>query len=153
MELDIREDDLSEPALRALLAEHLTEMHRITPPGSVRALDLSALEAADITLWSAWHEGAMVGCGALKELDASHAEIKSMHTAARCRGMGVGTRLLRHLIHEARSRGYRTLSLETGSTPYFESARALYAGFGFQPCGPFGEYTSDLHSFFMSRPL
>ena len=116
-------------------------------------LDLDALRSADITFWSAWDGVDLLGCAALKELDATHGEIKSMHTAARHRGRGVGLGLLRQIVAEARSRGYRRLSLETGSMEAFVPARALYARFGFVVCPPFGDYRLDPNSVFMTLEL
>lgn len=153
VDLTIREDDLTGAAVAALLREHLDDMYRITPPESVYALDLDKLRAPEITFWSAWEDGELVGCGALKELDARHGEIKSMRTARAHRRRGVAARLLEHIIDEGRRRGYESLSLETGSTDAFEPARALYTRYGFERCGPFGEYGDDPHSFFMTKAL
>jgi putative acetyltransferase len=150
MHLEIRQAELSDDRVRTFLEEHLQEMHRTTPSGSVRALDPGGLHAPEVTVWSVWSDGSVVGCGALKELDPKHGETKSLHTAGPFRGAGVATRLLEHLIAESRSRGYRALSLQTGASPAFEPTRSLYARFGFQPCGAFGEYPNDPHSFFMT---
>lgn len=154
--LRIRVDDLEGPEIRALLEEHLRHMHELSPPESVHALDLSALKQPDVTFWTVWSEGdaaELLGCGALKELDPAHGEIKSMRTAAHRRGAGVGRALLAHIVAQARSRGYRRLSLETGSQPGFEPARRLYRSFGFGDCAPFAAYREDPHSVFMTREL
>jgi len=151
--MDIRPDDLSGDAIRALLAEHLRSMHEISPPESVHALDLDGLRAPDVTFWSAWADGELLGCGALKELDAGHGEIKSMRTADAHLRRGVAAAMLRHLLAEARRRGYARVSLETGSQPPFEPARRLYASFGFVPCGPFAGYAEDPNSVFMTLEL
>ena len=95
----------------------------------------------------------MLGCGALKELDPSHGEIKSMRTASRHLRKGVANGLLAHIVEEARRRAYRRISLETGSSEAFAPARTLYARQGFRPCGPFGAYVDDSFSFFMTREL
>jgi putative acetyltransferase len=126
-------------------------MHLHSPPESVHALDIEGLRRPEITFWTAWEGGELLGCGALKELDARHAEIKSMRTAARHLRKGVAAKLLTHIIEEARRRGYRRLSLETGSAEAFEPARRLYAGFGFTYCGPFADYVEDPFSVFMTR--
>jgi putative acetyltransferase len=149
----IRVDDLSGPEIRALLEEHLRHMHEISPPESVHALDLSALRQSDITFWTVWIDNQLAGCGALKEIDPRHGEIKSMRTAAAHLRKGVARRLMVHLIDEARRRSYERLSLETGSMAAFAAARNLYASFGFQECGPFGEYVLDPYSVFMTREL
>ena len=151
--MDIRVDDLSGPEIAALLAEHLRSMYLHSPPESVHALDISRLRAPDITMWSVWEERELLGCGALKELDRDHGEIKSMRTATRHLRKGVASALMRHMLAEARRRSYRRLSLETGSMAAFAPARELYGRFGFEPCGPFGEYIEDPNSVFMTREL
>jgi putative acetyltransferase len=128
-------------------------MHLHSPPESVHALDLEGLRAADVTFWSVWDGDALVGCGALKELAPDHGELKSMRTAASHLRRGVAAAVLEHIVGVARGRGYRRLSLETGSAEAFAPARALYARFGFQFCGPFGDYGDDPHSVFMTRTL
>lgn len=151
--MQIRLDDLSGPEIQALLAEHLRQMHQISPPESVHALDLAALRKPEITFWTVWAGGVLLGCGALKELDPTHGEIKSMRTAEAYRRRGVARVLLEHVIAEARRRSYRRLSLETGSMPAFEPARRLYERFGFTYCEPFADYAPDPNSVFMTRKL
>jgi len=151
--LRIREDRLTGRKVADLLREHLKEMYEITPAQSVHALDLKALRGPGITFWSAWEGRELVGCGALMELDKTHAEIKSMRTAHAHRGKGVASRVLERLIEEAKKRGYRRLSLETGSPREFIAARALYERFGFEYCGPFAGYTVDPNSVYMTKPL
>jgi len=149
----IREDDLSGPEIRGLLEAHLDLMRSNSPPESVHALDLEGLRKPEVTFWTLWDGTALLGCGALKELDPAHGEIKSMHTAAAARGRGVGRRLVEHILAEARARGYRRLSLETGATEDFAAARGLYSRFGFAPCGPFADYVLDPFSAFMTLDL
>ena len=146
-------DDLTRPEVRALLAEHLENMHAISPPESVHALPVEALRAPGVSFWSVWEEGELLGCGALKHLSDTHAEVKSMRTAMAHRRRGVGRLVLAHLLEEARRRGYRRVSLETGSMDAFEPARQLYASFGFSFCGPFDEYIEDPNSVFMTLEL
>lgn len=150
--LQIRPDDLTGPEIIALLEEHLRGME-ISPPESRHALNLDGLRKPDVTFWSVWNGSNLAGCGALKELDQSHGEIKSMRTASNCLRQGVASQMLRHIIEESKRRGYRRLSLETGSFDYFEPARRLYASFGFTPCGPFATYIEDPNSIFMTREL
>lgn len=152
-DFDIREDDLSGRRIADLLRQHLDNMHAISPPGSVHALEIDRLREPGVTFWTAWDGDELLGCAALKELDTAHGEIKSMRTVEAHRGRGVASRLLEHLIEDARRRGYERLSLETGSTTHFASARSLYARYGFEPCGPFADYRPDPHSAFMSRML
>ena len=149
----IQLDDLSGAAVQALLAEHLRGMHALSPPESVHALDLSGLRRPEVSFWTAWHGEQLAGCGALKEIDPGHAEIKSMRTAAAHLRKGVAQQLLQHILDEATRRGYQRLSLETGPVPGFAAAQALYRRFGFEDCGPFGSYRDDPFSVFMTRRL
>jgi putative acetyltransferase len=151
--LRIRVDDLRGPAIHALLEEHLRQMRELSPPESVHALDLNALRRPEITFWTAWAGDTLMGCGALKLIDAGHGEIKSMRTAAAARRQGVARQMLAHIMADAQARGLRRLSLETGAQPGFAAARALYAGFGFVACGPFASYREDANSVFMTRAL
>jgi putative acetyltransferase len=153
MDLQIREDDLQGPEIAALLQRHLDHAAQHSPRESIHALDLDRLRAPGITFWSAWADGALLGCAALRELAADHGEIKSMHTAAEHRGKGVAARLVAHLLAAARTRGYRRVSLETGTMEGFAAARALYARFGFRPCPPFGDYREDPNSVCMTLEL
>jgi putative acetyltransferase len=146
-------DDLSGAAIRALLHAHLQEALELSPPESMHALDLDGLRQPGLTFWSVWREGELLGCCALKELDPTHGEIKSMRTASAHRRQGVGAAMLRHLLAQAQARGYRRLSLETGSMAAFEPARQMYARHGFEYCGPFAHYIEDPYSVFMTRQL
>ncbi len=154
MNITIRVDDLAGDEIRALLDEHLAHMRSISPPESVHALDLDALRRPGITFWTAWsRDGRLLGCGALKEIDARHGEIKSMRTAAAQRRSGVARAMLAHIIAEAKRRGYARLSLETGAEPPFAPARGLYASFDFTLCAPFEGYVEDPNSVFMTKAL
>jgi putative acetyltransferase len=146
-------DDLSRPEIHALLSEHLRNMYALSPPESVHALDLDRLRSPEITFWTAWDGTLLIGCGALKELDARHGEIKSMRTPEALRRRGAGRAILNHIIAVARSRGYQRLSLETGSMEAFRPAQKLYASAGFSFCGPFGQYLEDPNSAFMTLRL
>ena len=151
--MDIREGGLDDPRVIALLHTHRTRARAETAPGSSHALDLAGLRAPEVTFWSAWEGDAVLGIGALKRLSAEHGEVKSMYTVEAARGRGVGAALLQRIMAAARARGLRRLSLETGSWPYFLPARALYARHGFVESGPFGEYTEDPNSVFMTVEL
>lgn len=128
-------------------------MHANTPPADVHALDVSGLLAPAVSFVSARLDGAVVGIGAVKQLDATSCELKSMHTTASARGQGVGRAMLDHLLAVARSRGCRQVLLETGSSPAFAAARALYASAGFVSCGRFADYTASPHSAFFTLDL
>lgn len=151
--INIKIDDLSSSEIYELLQEHLQSMALHSPPESVHALDIEALRKPEITFWSVWENGELVGCGALKELDSQHAEIKSMRTSSLHLRKGVAKNLLNHILEEAKRRGYSRLSLETGSMEAFEPARKLYANFGFTYCEPFADYVEDPYSVFMTRAL
>jgi putative acetyltransferase len=151
--MNIKIDDLSGSEIYELLQEHLQSMARHSPPESVHALDIEALRKPEITFWTVWENGELLGCGALKELDSQHGEIKSMRTSSLHLRKGVATKLLTHILEEARRRGYTRLSLETGSMEAFEPARRLYASFGFTYCEPFADYVEDPYSAFMTREL
>jgi putative acetyltransferase len=151
--MQIELDDLSRPTVHALLSEHLASMHALSPPESVHALDLSKLKGPDICFWTAWDGQALVGCGALRELDRSHGEVKSMRTPSALRRRGAGRAILQHIVDVAKARGYARLSLETGSAKAFEPAHRLYESFGFTFCGPFGDYAEDPNSVFMTLAL
>lgn len=151
--MNIEIDDLSHPAIHALLNEHLQSMYELSPPESVHALDLTRLRKPEITFWSAWDGLLLLGCGALKELDRKHGEVKSMRTPNSLRRRGAGRAILAHIVEIARSRAYERLSLETGSMEAFKPAQKLYESFGFAYCGPFGDYVEDPNSVFMTLRL
>jgi putative acetyltransferase len=158
--MHIKIDDLTGPEIHALLQEHLHSMTLHSPPESIHALNLEALRKPEITFWTAWNEPdkggsgkVLLGCGALKELDAGHAEIKSMRTASMHLRKGVARAILSHIMDQARRRHYTRLSLETGSAKAFEPARNLYASVGFACCGPFAQYIEDPYSMFMTKKL
>jgi putative acetyltransferase len=146
-------DDLSRPQVHALLREHLDDMRSLTPPEDVHALDLAKLRGPGITFWTVWDGDVLLGCGALKELSATHGEVKSMRTPKALRRRGAGRAILAHIIAEARSRGYGRLSLETGASEPFAPAHRLYESVGYTYCGPFGEYEPGRNNVFMSMDL
>lgn len=146
-------DDLTRLPVVALLEEHLANMYELSPPESVHALDLSKLRAPGISFWTVWEGATLLGCGALKELDRAHGEVKSMRTPRALRRRGAGRAILEHILATARARGYRRLSLETGSMDAFEPARALYRSAGFVPCGRFADYPDDPNSCYMTLAL
>jgi putative acetyltransferase len=146
-------DDPARPDVYALLEEHLRNMYELSPPESVHALDVTRLKGPDITFWSVRDADQLLGCGALKELSHEHGEIKSMRTPAAMRRKGAGRAVLNHILAEARSRGYKRLSLETGPVELFAAAHRLYESLGFQHCGPFGDYRLDPFSVFLTLDL
>ncbi|TBL79905.1 GNAT family N-acetyltransferase [Paenibacillus thalictri] len=151
--MDIKLDDLTGSEIAALIGEHLQGMALHSPPESVHALNLEGLRKPEISFWSAWEQGELVGCGALKQLDGQHGEIKSMRTASAHVRKGIARRMLAHIMEEAKRRGYKRLSLETGSMEAFVPAKKLYESFGFQYCQPFADYKEDPNSVFMTKEL
>ncbi|MFS1526200.1 GNAT family N-acetyltransferase [Microbulbifer sp. 2304DJ12-6] len=149
----IEVDDLSSPLVAQFLEEHLEDMRAISPPESKHALDLEALKSSNITFWTVWDENKLAGCGAIKELDSSHAEIKSMRTDPEFRNKGIASFILEHIIEISTESGYKRLSLETGSMPFFKPAHRLYEKYGFEYCKPFADYVEDPYSKFMSKNL
>lgn len=151
--MQFREDDLTGPEIRALLERHLEHMAEITPPESIHAMDVDRLGGPDVTFWSVWDDDALLGCGALREIDATTGEVKSMRTVDEARGRGVGRATLDHLLAVARERGYTRIVLETGSAEAFAPARRLYERAGFEPRGPYPPYEDDPNLFFMELSL
>jgi putative acetyltransferase len=146
-------DDLTSPVTIAFLEDHVTQLRALSPPESTHALDLDGLRAPGVVFWSARDGDEVVGCAALKPLDVTHAEVKSMRTSSGRARQGIATLLLETVIEHARDAGFRRLSLETGSETFFAPARALYARHGFVECEPFGDYRPDPLSVFMTREL
>jgi len=153
LNITLRVDDLSGQEIRGLIARHLSGMHENSPPESVHALDVDALRQPGVTFWSAWVEGEIAGCGALKRLDAARGEIKSMRVADGFLGKGIGRAVLEHIVAEAGRMGLSSLWLETGSADAFRPAIGLYSSARFKRCGPFGDYVDDPFSVFMTRRL
>jgi putative acetyltransferase len=151
--IDIRPDDLSSQDMADLIAVHAATMLAASPPESCHFLPIDGLRQPAVSVWSMWDDGALIGCGALKDLGDGTGEIKSMHTREVLRGRGLGRRMLEHILAEARRRGYISLWLETGSMDAFTPARRLYEAYGFSYCGPFGDYSEDPHSVFMTLTL
>ncbi len=166
--MQIRLDSLDDPRVHALLRHHLDEIAPTAPEASRHALDLSGLKAPNISFWCVWDDvhsvsvgepgsalpkEVLAGFGALKTHSPDHGEIKSMRTAPTHLRQGVASQLLTHILSEARERGLKWVSLETGSMDYFASARALYVRHGFTLSAPFGEYQPDPNSVFMIKQL
>jgi putative acetyltransferase len=152
-QVEIKIDDLLDGAIETLLQEHLEEMHKYSPPDSIHAHDSDSLKNTSITFWSAWIDNELAACGALKEINSRHAEIKSMKTSRLHLRKGIGKNILSHILTEAKSRKYSTVSLETGTNEAFLPARKLYEQFGFQECGPFADYSLDVYSTYYRKEL
>jgi len=151
--MEIKADDLLGGEVLELLEEHMSDMLATSPPDSVHALDHISLKSPEITFYSGWDGEKLLGCVAIKQLTEDHGEIKSMRTATAARNTGVATKLLNHVVGIALDRGYRKISLETGSQEFFKPARKLYEKNGFYYCAPFSDYSEDPNSKFMTREL
>ena len=151
--MEIVVDDLTGEAIARFLDEHLEDMRSISPPESKHALDLEGLRVPEVTFWTVLDAGQLFACGAIKELDQSHAEVKSMRTDPGQRGRGTASMLREYIIGESKRRGYSRISLETGSMDYFLPARNLYLKHGFEFCPPFAAYVEDPNSVFMTLNL
>ena len=151
--MDIKIDDLTNENVRSLIETHRSEMSSNKNAVLSHALDLKDLQSEDVTFFSVWEGETLTGCGAIKELDKSHGEIKSMHTARRFRRRGVSAALLYHIIKVAGARGYERLSLETHPGDEYKPARKLYERFGFEYCDPFGDYDPHEYSVFMTKVI
>ncbi|HCG6532602.1 TPA: GNAT family N-acetyltransferase [Vibrio parahaemolyticus] len=146
-------DNLERQQVLALLEEHLQDMYATSPPESVHALDVSKLKLPSITFWTGWDGEQLLGCVAMSQLEDGHAELKSMRTTPSARKQGLASRLLNHVIEQAKHQGIQRLSLETGSMAFFEPAHRLYEKHGFACCEPFGDYQPDPNSRFMTLAL
>jgi putative acetyltransferase len=151
--MHIKRGDLTDDRILRLLRHHFDKCHEVTPKCSAHVFTVEKLAAPEIDFWAAWDGEALLGTGAMKPLDATHGEVKSMHTSEAARRRGVGSAILRHIIETSRARGLTRLSLETGSFGYFEPAVALYKAHGFEECPPFGDYRLDPNSVFLTRSL
>lgn len=151
--MEIRPADLTDERVLDLLRVHLAGMRANTPAGHVFALDLTGLRSPDVALWTVWDGEALLALGALKHLDPTAGEIKSMRTDPRHLRRGAAAALLVHLLDRARERGYRRVSLETGRGPEFEPALALYRRHGFTDGGAFGDYVASPYNQFLHLEL
>jgi putative acetyltransferase len=153
MVLMIERADFGDPRLGAFMQDHLADLAPTAPAESQHALSLAELRKPSVRLWVAIDRDDLVGTGALSSLSPTHEELKSMRTDPGRRRSGIARRMLDHLIDDARERGIHEISLETGSMDFFAPARALYASAGFRICGPFGSYSDDPNSTFMTMTM
>ena len=150
---NIVEDDLTRPAVQKLIALHLAEARSWSPACKVHAMEPARLSETDVTFYTAWCDGELAACGALKELGSRKGELKSMRAAPNFRGKGAGVAVLQHLVAEAKRRGYCWLGLETGDVEEFQPAIRFYKKFGFKRCDAFGDYISDEFSLCMELSI
>ena len=144
------EGNFDNPEVHEFLINHFIELRSVSPKGSAHVLDISGLKDPSIKFWSLWEENDLMGSGALKFLDKEHGEFKSIRVGDSFRGKGNGTKVINHLINEAKKLNIKRLSLETGAGDFFLAARKLFSKSGFEPCGPFSHYKKDINSIYMT---
>ena len=144
------EGNFDNPNVHELLIKHFIELRSVSPEGSTHVLDIAGLKDPTIKFWSLWEENDLVGVGALKFLDKEHGEFKSIRVNDRFRKKKNGSKVINHLINEAKKLNIKRLSLETGSGEFFKPARKLFIKYGFKGCEPFSHYKNDINSVYMS---
>jgi len=147
------ENNFDHPEVNDLLIKHFIELRSVSPEGSAHVLDIPGLKVSSIKFWSLWDENQLIGCGALKFLDETHGEFKSIRVADKFRGKGTGKKIISHLIDEAKKIGIKKLSVETGTGEFFSSARKLFQKFGFKKCEPFAHYKEDPNSCYFNLEI
>ena len=147
------ENNFDHPEVNDLLIKHFIELRSVSPEGSAHVLDIPGLKVSSIKFWSLWDENQLIGCGALKFLDETHGEFKSIRVADKFRGKGTGEKIISHLIDEAKKIGIKKLSVETGTGEFFSSARKLFQKFGFKKCEPFAHYKEDPNSCYFNLEI
>ena len=147
------EGNFDNPEVDELLRKHFIELRSVSPAGSTHVLDIDGLKNPSIKFWSLWENEKLMGCGALKFLNESHGEFKSIRVADQYRGKGYGKKIISHLIAEAKELKIKKISIETGSGEFFKSARRLFKNFGFEKCEPFSHYKTDANSCYMSLEI
>jgi GNAT superfamily N-acetyltransferase len=132
--IELRDEPSDGPASSALWAEYMALVEeRLGEPYHGRD-DIFATPAAFAGDGAAWvvlyEEGAAVGCGGLRRVDAETGEIKRMFVSEAARGRGLGRRLLAELERRAAAAGFRRVRLLT--TEVLAEARALYGAAGYR---------------------
>ena len=144
------ENNFDNSEVNELLIKHFIELRSVSPEGSAHVLDIAGLKDPSIKFWSLWNEKNLMGIGALKFLDKEHGEFKSIRVSDKFKGRGNGSKVINHLIMEAKKLNIKRLSLETGAGDFFLAARKLFNKCGFEPCGPFSHYKIDINSVYMT---
>ena len=147
------EGNFDHPEVNELLKKHFVELRAASPEGSAHVLNISGLKVPSIKFWSLWENNELMGCGALKFLDADHGEFKSIRVHDNFRGKGNGIKVINHLIIEAKKLKIKRLSIETGAGNFFVPARKLFNNSGFKPCPPFAHYKNDVNSLYFTKHL
>ena len=144
------EGNFDNSEVHEFLIKHFIELRSVSPEGSAHVLDIAGLKDPSIKFWSLWEENNLMGSGALKFLDKEHGEFKSIRVSDKFRSKGNGSKVIDHLIYEAKRLSIKKLSLETGSGNFFKPARKLFIKCGFKICEPFSHYENDINSVYMS---
>ena len=144
------ESNFDNPEVHELLIKHFIELRSVSPEGSTHVLNIAGLKDPSIKFWSLWEESNLMGIGALKFLDKEHGEFKSIRVSDKFRSEGNGSKIINHLINEAKKLNIKRLSLETGAGDFFLNARKLFNKCGFEPCKPFSHYKNDINSVYMT---
>ena len=147
------ENNFDNPEVNELLIKHFIELKSVSPEGSAHVLDITGLKDPSIKFWSLWEESVLMGIGAIKFLDKEHGEFKSIRVSDQFKGMGNGSKVINHLIHEAKKLNIKRLSLETGAGDFFLTARKLFYKCGFKTCEPFSHYKNDINSVYLTMPI
>ena len=144
------EGNFENQEVHELLIKHFIELRSVSPKGSAHVLDIAGLKDPSIKFWSLWKENDLMGSGALKFLDKHHGEFKSIRVSDKFRSKGNGSKVIKHLINEAKKLNIKRLSLETGAGNFFLNARQLFNKCGFKTCPPFSHYKKDINSVYMT---
>jgi len=147
------EGNFENPDVNELLNKHFIELRSVSPKGSAHVLDIDGLKDQSIKFWSLWDNNQLIGCGALKFLEKNHGEFKSIRVADKFRKLGIGEKIIEHLIEEAKKLEVSKLSIETGAGDFFIPARKLFSKFGFKKCIPFAHYKEDPNSCYYTLDL
>tara|TARA_B100001057_G_scaffold490353_1_gene578446 strand:- start:101 stop:559 length:459 start_codon:yes stop_codon:yes gene_type:complete len=147
------EGNFDHPKVNQLLKKHFIELRAASPEGSAHVLDIPGLMVPSIKFWSLWSKDQLIGCGALKFLEKNHGEFKSIRIHDDFRGKGNGTKIINHLINEAKKLDIKRISIETGAGDFFTPARKLFDNCGFRPCEPFAHYEKDINSLYLTKLL
>ena len=145
------EGNFDNPKVHELLSKHFVELRAASPEGSAHVLDIPGLKVSSIKFWSLWQDENLIGCGALKFLDESHGEFKSIRIHDNFRNKGYGINVINHLINEAKKLNIKKLSIETGAGDFFLPARKLFKKCKFEECQPFAHYKEDVNSVYLSK--
>ena len=145
------EGNFDDPKVNDLLTKHFVELRAASPEGSAHVLDIPGLKVPSIKFWSLWENNDLMGCGALKFLDKEHGEFKSIRVHDDFRNKGKGTKVIKHLINEARKLEIKRISIETGAGKFFEPARKLFQKCNFELCEPFAHYKKDINSLYLTK--